>query len=228
MITQEVLQEGALLLVDKPYGWTSFDVVKKIRGSFRIKKVGHAGTLDPLATGLLIICTGKLTKQIANYQALEKEYVGTMLLGKTTPSIDLETEVDANYDTSHLTEKEILQHTLPFSGWIDQVPPVFSAIKVKGKRVYKMARRGEAVELQPRKVHIGEFAITRCEIPELDFKVNCSKGTYIRSLVRDLGKSLGVGAHLTALQRTAIGSHKLEDAFTIEGLIDQIKRYGNP
>ncbi|MGI9542376.1 MAG: tRNA pseudouridine(55) synthase TruB [Cyclobacteriaceae bacterium] len=223
MISQEVLQQGALLLVDKPHGWTSFDVVKKIRTSFNIKKVGHAGTLDPLATGLLIICTGKMTKQIDNYQALEKEYVGTMVLGKTTPSIDLETDVDSTSDTSHLTEQEIVEHTIPFCGWIDQVPPVFSAIKLKGKRVYKMARRGEAVKLQSRKVHIGEFKITRCEIPDVDFKVSCSKGTYIRSLVRDLGKSLGVGAHLTALQRTAIGEYRLEHAFTIENLIKQIK-----
>ncbi len=216
---------GELLLVNKPYKWTSFDVVGKIRNSFKpLKlKVGHAGTLDPLATGLLIICTGKMTKQIDTFQAEEKEYTGTMILGATTPSYDMETEPDEQFDTSHLTSEQIHQACEQFIGDIQQYPPAHSAIKVDGERLYEKARRGEEVELRLRNVTITEFEITRIELPEVDFRVVCSKGTYIRSLVNDFGKALNNGAYLSKLTRTRSGNFKLEDAWEVVDLVNLIR-----
>ena len=211
--------EAKVLLVHKPLTWTSFDVVKKIKYALKFKKIGHAGTLDPLATGLLILCTGKMTKQIESYQAQEKEYTGTFVLGKTTPSFDLETEVDSETDISNLSHEDIRHATSYFIGEIDQVPPVFSAVKVNGKRAYKSARKGEEVMLKSRKVEIKAFEITRIALPEVDFRVVCSKGTYIRSLARDFGKQLNVGAYLSALCRTRIGEFTLDKAQTIEQLL---------
>ncbi|MEO8796162.1 MAG: tRNA pseudouridine(55) synthase TruB, partial [Daejeonella sp.] len=212
---------GEVLLINKPYKWTSFDVVGKIRNSFKpLKlKVGHAGTLDPLATGLLIICTGKMTKQIDTFQAQEKEYTGTMTLGATTPSYDLETEIDETFPTEHLTEENIKANCAHFMGEIDQAPPAHSALKVDGERLYHKARRGEQVEVKTRKVTISEFEITRVELPEIDFRVVCSKGTYIRSLVYDFGKTLNSGAHLSALRRTRSGDFKVENAYGVMELV---------
>lgn len=211
--------EGEVLLLDKPYRWTSFDVVKKVRRNLKIKKVGHAGTLDPLATGLLIICTGKMTKQIDGYQAREKEYTGSMVVGETRPSVDMETEVDCKKDISFLTTELIHNAVKPLTGEIDQIPPVYSAIKVDGDRVYKKARKGETVELKARKVQILQFLITNIELPRVDFKVVCSKGTYIRSLVRDFGEILGTGAYLSALRRTRIGEFHVDNALQADFLI---------
>lgn len=217
--------EGEVLLINKPYHWTSFDVVGKIRNSFKpLKlKVGHAGTLDPLATGLLIICTGKLTKQIDTFQAEEKEYTGTFTLGATTPSYDLETEVDQTFDISGLTEKDILENTKHFIGDLEQYPPAHSAIKVDGERLYEKARRGEEVTLKTRKVYISEFEITRIELPEVDFRVACSKGTYIRSLAYDFGKKLNNGAYLSKLRRTRSGNFRVENAFEVMELVNHIR-----
>jgi tRNA pseudouridine55 synthase len=217
--------EGEVLLLNKPYTWTSFDVVGKLRNSFKpLKlKVGHAGTLDPLATGLLIICTGKLTKQIDIYQAEEKEYTGTFTLGATTPSYDLETEVDQTFDISNITEAQILDNCKHFIGELDQFPPAHSAIKVDGERLYLKARRGEEVELKSRKVTIKEFEITRIELPEVDFRVVCTKGTYIRSLAKDFGEKLNNGAHLSKLRRTRSGNFKVEDSFEIMELVNHIR-----
>jgi tRNA pseudouridine55 synthase len=217
--------EGEVLLLNKPYTWTSFDVVGKLRNSFKpLKlKVGHAGTLDPLATGLLIICTGKLTKQIDIYQAEEKEYTGTFTLGATTPSYDLETEVDQTFDISNITEAQILDNCKHFIGDLDQFPPAHSAIKVDGERLYLKARRGEEVELKSRKVTIKEFEITRIELPEVDFRVVCTKGTYIRSLAKDFGEKLNNGAHLSKLRRTRSGNFKVEDSFEIMELVNHIR-----
>lgn len=217
--------QGEVLLLNKPYNWTSFDVVGKLRNSFKpLKlKVGHAGTLDPLATGLLIICTGKLTKQIDSFQAEEKEYTGTFTLGATTPSYDLETEVDATFDVSYLTDDIILENVKNFIGDLEQYPPAHSAIKVDGERLYLKARRGETVELKTRKVTISDFEITRIELPEVDFRVVCSKGTYIRSLAHDFGKSLNNGAHLSQLKRTKSGNFKIEDAYEIMELVNHIR-----
>lgn len=205
-------------MVDKPLGWSSFQAVNKIkwalkkyRGLKKIK-VGHAGTLDPLATGLLIVCTGKATKQIEELQGQLKEYTGTIFVGATTPSYDLETKVDATFSISHITEDLILQTTKPFVGEIDQKPPVFSAIKKDGKRLYEHARAGEEVEIAARKTTIYEFEITRIALPEVDFRVTCSKGTYIRSLAYDFGKALDSGAHLTVLRRTKSGGFEVKDA----------------
>lgn len=215
------IDAGEVLLIDKPYKWTSFDVVKKVRYTKKLKKVGHAGTLDPLATGLLILCTGKMTKQIDSYQGMEKEYTGTLHLGKTTPSIDLETEVDKEYDISHINAALLHQTTQQFKGTIQQIPPIYSAVLVDGERLYKKARRGESVEIQPREVSISVFELTRIQLPEVDFRVVCSKGTYIRSLVRDFGEALGAGAYMSALRRTRIGSFSVENALTIDAIIDQ-------
>jgi tRNA pseudouridine55 synthase len=218
----ESFQQGQILLIDKPLNWTSFQVVNKvrwlIRKQFNLKKikVGHAGTLDPLATGLLIICTGKFTKQIDTYQGQEKEYTGTFTLGATTPSFDLETEIDETFDISSLTEEKIKDATHQFIGEIQQQPPVFSALKKDGKRLYEFARSGEEVEVAFRTVHISAFEITRIALPEVDFKVQCSKGTYIRSLAHDFGKALDNGAHLSALRRTKIGEFSVENAVSIE------------
>jgi tRNA pseudouridine55 synthase len=217
--------EGELLLVNKPYGWTSFDVVGKLRNSFKpLKlKVGHAGTLDPLATGLLIVCTGKMTKQIDTFQAEEKEYTGTMILGATTPSYDMETNPDQRFDIGQLTREQIENACSQFTGDIQQYPPAHSAIKIDGERLYEKARRGEDVELRLRNVTITEFEITRIELPEVDFRVTCSKGTYIRSLVHDFGKALNNGAYLSALRRTRSGNYKIEDASEVMELVSIIK-----
>jgi len=220
---------GELLLVDKPVGWTSFDVVGKLRNSFKpLKlKVGHAGTLDPLATGLLIICTGKMTKQIDTFQAEEKEYTGTMILGATTPSYDMETEPDLQFDTSHITEEQIKAACQQFTGDIQQYPPAHSAIKIDGERLYEKARRGEEVELRLRSVTISEFEITRIELPEIDFTVVCSKGTYIRSLVHDFGKALNSGAYLSKLRRTRSGNYRVADAWEVMELVGIIREQKN-
>ncbi|RMD68393.1 MAG: tRNA pseudouridine(55) synthase TruB [Bacteroidetes bacterium] len=221
---------GEILLVNKPEGWTSFDVVSKIRNRLRKVlgvrkiKVGHSGTLDPMATGLLIIATGKATKQLHELQGLPKEYEGTLVLGATTPSYDAETEVDQEYDWEHITLEQLEQARQRFIGEIEQVPPIFSAIKVDGQPLYKRARRGEAVEVEPRKVTIYEFELTRLELPRVHFRVACSKGTYIRSLAHDFGQALGSGAYLTALKRTAIGPYRLEDAWELDDLIAELDR----
>lgn len=216
---------GELLLVNKPYQWTSFDVVGKLRNSFKpLKlKVGHAGTLDPLATGLLIICTGKMTKQIDTFQAEEKEYTGTMILGATTPSYDMETDPDEQFDISNLSSQKIHDACKQFIGDIQQYPPAHSAIKIDGERLYEKARRGEEVELRLRNVTITEFEITRIELPEVDFRVVCSKGTYIRSLVNDFGKTLNNGAYLSKLTRTRSGNFRLENAWEVPDLVNIIK-----
>lgn len=217
--------EGQLLLVNKPYNWTSFDVVGKIRNAFKpLKlKVGHAGTLDPLASGLLIICTGKMTKQIDTFQAQEKEYTGTMVLGETTPSYDMETESDQKFDISHITEGEIKAACAQFIGDIQQYPPAHSAIKIDGERLYEKARRGEDVELRLRNVTITEFEITAIALPEINFRVVCSKGTYIRSLVNDFGKALNNGAYLSKLRRTRSGDYKVDDAWEVMELVTIIR-----
>ena len=218
--TPEEFTEGQIVLIDKPLTWSSFQAVNKVKWSLKkhlsLKKikVGHAGTLDPLATGLLIICTGKFTKRISELQGMEKEYTGTFYLGATTPSYDLETEVNATFPTEHITE-ELIHATIPqFLGEIDQKPPIFSAIKKDGKRLYEHARKGEEVEIAFRKTTIHEFEITRINLPEVDFRVVCSKGTYIRSLANDFGEALQSGAHLTALRRTKIGAFSVEGAIT--------------
>jgi tRNA pseudouridine55 synthase len=218
----EDYKEGQLILIDKPLGWTSFQVVNKIRWlikqQFKIKKikVGHAGTLDPLASGLLLLCVGKFTKKIDTYQAQVKEYTGTITLGATTPSYDLETEIDERFDYSSITSEEINDATLQFIGKIQQQPPIFSALKKEGKRLYEYARAGEEVEIPKRTVNISAFEITKIELPNIGFRVVCSKGTYIRSLAHDFGKSLNNGGHLSALRRTKIGDYSVKDAVSIE------------
>lgn len=207
-----------VLLVNKPLEWTSFDVVNKLRNKLKIKKIGHAGTLDPLATGLLIICTGKMTKQIDAYQAQEKEYTGKFVIGQTTPSHDLETEVSEPVDISGINEQKILEASQKFVGVLQQIPPLHSAIKVNGKRAYAFARKGKEVELKPRDVTVSEFTITKVNLPAVEFKIVCSKGTYIRSLARDFGEALGVGAYLAELCRTRIGSFSLSKAVSIEDI----------
>ena len=207
---------GQVLLIDKPLGWTSFDVVRKLRHLVRIKKIGHAGTLDPLATGLLIVCTGKFTKRINEFMAQEKEYTGTITLGAVTPSYDLETEPTDHQDIGAITLSLIQQSVKQFTGSILQVPPAHSAIKVKGKRVYEMARKGESVILEPRRITISSFEVLRFEEGLVHFKVVCSTGTYIRSLANDLGVALGCGAYLSALRRTRIGSFLVDQAQTPE------------
>lgn len=209
-------EEGRVLLINKPYDWTSFDVVRKIRNLIRVKKVGHAGTLDPLATGLLIICTGKFTKKINEYMAQEKEYTGTFTLGAITPTYDLESKPVNFKELSLLSDEKIKEATREFIGEIMQVPPVHSAIKVDGKRVYESARKGIDIKMEPRKVIIKEFQITGINLPEIHFKVVCGTGTYIRSLANDFGENLGVGAYLSSLCRTRIGDFKLEDSRSIE------------
>jgi tRNA pseudouridine55 synthase len=203
---------GRVLLINKPYEWTSFDVVNKLRRILKIKKIGHAGTLDPLATGLLIICVGKMTKRIEEFMGLEKEYTGKFNLGQTTPSHDLETPISEMVDISSLSENQIRDATTRFIGKIKQTPPVHSAIKVGGVRAYKFARKGEELELQKRDVEVTAFEITSINLPQVSFRIICSKGTYIRSLARDFGEALGVGAYLSELCRTRIGDFLLKDA----------------
>jgi len=207
---------GQLLLLNKPLGWTSFDVVNKLRYRLKIKKIGHAGTLDPLATGLLIICTSRMTKRIDEFMGLEKEYTGTFVIGQTTPSYDLETEVTDPVDITSVTKESILHAVKSLTGKINQLPPTHSAIKIGGKRAYKFARQGKEVELKPREVEVAEFEITSVALPMITFRIVCSKGTYIRSLARDLGESLGVGAYLSQLCRTRIGSFMLKDAVSVD------------
>lgn len=217
-MTLEQLQEGHVFLIDKPLDWTSFDVVNKlrwnIRKAYKVKKikVGHAGTLDPKATGLLIVCCGKMTKQIDQIQAQEKTYTGTIKLGATTPTYDLESKENQHFNIDHLTEEIIHQTTQQFVGDLEQIPPMHSAIKKDGKRLYELARAGEEVELQPRKIHIKKFEITRIDLPFVDFEIECSKGTYIRSMAHDYGKALNSGGYLTALRRTKIGDFDVIDA----------------
>ena len=228
METLESYKEGRVLLVDKPLNWTSFQVVNKIRWlikqQFNIKKikVGHAGTLDPLATGLLILCTGKYTKKIETYQAQVKEYTGTFTLGATTPSYDLESEIDQKFDISEISEEDILKNTQQFLGKIQQQPPIFSALKKNGKRLYEYAREGSKIDIPSRPVTIKEFQITKIELPCVEFRIVCGKGTYIRSLAHDFGRSLNNGAYLSSLRRTKIGEFRVEDAidiFEVEKLI---------
>ena len=222
-MTVEDYKEGQLIFIDKPLGWTSFHVVNKIRWlikqQFKLKKikVGHAGTLDPLASGLLILCVGKFTKKIDTYQAQKKEYTGTITLGATTPSYDLETEIDARFDYSSISSENVSETTLQFIGEIQQQPPIFSALKKDGKRLYEYARAGEEVVIPKRTVHISAFEITNIELPNIDFRIVCSKGTYIRSLAHDFGKTLNNGAHLSALRRTKIGDYLVENSLSIEG-----------
>ncbi|MFM7900432.1 MAG: tRNA pseudouridine(55) synthase TruB [Bacteroidota bacterium] len=207
--------EGAVLVFNKPLGWTSFDLVKKVRNLCKAKKVGHAGTLDPLATGLMILCTGKMTKQIDTFQGQEKEYTGTFTLGVTTASYDREQPVDATFPTAHITADLIEEAVKTFTGKIFQTPPAHSAVKVNGKRAYEIARSGQEAEVKPREVEVRVFEITRVMLPKVDFRVVCSKGTYIRSLVHDLGKHLKSGATLDALCRTRIGEFRIEDALDV-------------
>ncbi|MEI6764462.1 MAG: tRNA pseudouridine(55) synthase TruB [Bacteroidota bacterium] len=215
-------EEGETLLINKPYAWTSFDVIGKMRVILKYRiglkkvKTGHAGTLDPLATGLLIVCTGKFTKRIDEFQGMEKEYTGTFRMGATTPSFDMETDEDAHFDYSHLTESLINQSAQKFVGELMQEPPIFSAVKIDGKRAYEHARKGRSVLLEPRKITISEFEITRIALPDIDFRIVCSKGTYIRALARDYGTELNCGAYLSALCRTRIGIYRLSDAMTMD------------
>lgn len=215
---EEVTDPGRVLLINKPYDWTSFDVVNKLRHRLKIKKIGHAGTLDPLATGLLVICVGRMTKRIDEYMGMEKEYTGTFVIGQTTPSYDLETEVSSPVAIDHLSLDKIRAATLPFIGKIEQLPPMHSAIKIGGKRAYQFARSGKEVELQPRCVEVKEFEITGVEGHAVHFRIVCSKGTYIRSIARDFGETLGVGAYLSDLCRTRIGPYLLADALEIDAV----------
>ena len=229
MNTVEDFKDGKILLIDKPLEWTSFQVVNKlrwhIRKQFNLKKikVGHAGTLDPLATGLLIICTGKQTKNIETYQGQIKEYTGTIVVGATTPSYDLETEVNETFPTDHITDELIHKTTEQFIGKIQQKPPIFSAIKKDGKRLYELARQGKTTEIKSREIEIREFEITKIDLPNIEFRVVCSKGTYIRSLANDFGVALNSGGHLSVLRRTKIGDFTVENALSIDGFIDELK-----
>ena len=223
--------DGEVLLIDKPYKWTSFDVISKLRSHIRGRlglkklKVGHAGTLDPLATGLVIVCTGSFTKRINEFQDEIKEYTGTICLGATTPSFDLEKEIDQTFDISHLNEKLILDTALQFIGDMDQMPPQFSAKKINGKRAYEYARLNQEIELQPRKITISEFEITGSHLPKIDFRIVCTKGTYIRAIARDFGEALNCGGHLTALRRTRNGLLTIADAQTLEEIMEEINTW---
>jgi tRNA pseudouridine55 synthase len=220
--------DGQILLINKPLGWTSFDVVKKIKNLIRTKyslkklKVGHAGTLDPLASGLLIVCTGKFTKRISELQGQAKIYTGDITLGGTTPSYDLETEIDTKFETNHITENLIKETTAQFIGEIEQKPPIFSALKRGGERLYEKARRGESFEIEARKVSVHSFYIKIIEMPKVSFEIKCSKGTYIRSIAYDFGTALNTGAHLSKLCRTAIGNYQLADALDVSDFEKQL------
>lgn len=222
-------EQGQVLLINKPLEWTSFDVVRKVRNMIRIKKVGHAGTLDPLATGLLIVCTGKFTKKINDYMAREKEYTGSITLGSTTPTYDLESDPENFKPFDHITIEQLQEATKPFTGDILQMPPMHSAIKKDGKRLYELARKGIEVKVDPRPVTIRTFEITAVEMPVVHFRVVCSTGTYIRSLANDYGEALGTGGHLSKLVRTRIGDYTLDQAMTMEQIatyIDVVKTKG--
>ena len=221
--------DGKLLLINKPLNWTSFQVVNKIRwlikSKFNLKniKVGHAGTLDPLATGLLIICTGKMTKKISSFQNLNKSYKGKFIIGATTPSYDLETKISSKNSIEHIKKGDLLEVSKKFIGKIKQKPPVFSAIKIKGKKLYDYAREGKSVKIPYKEITISKFKITKINLPEVDFEIDCSKGTYIRSIANDFGKELKVGAFLKSLCRTSIGKHQLEDAISIQNFENLFK-----
>jgi tRNA pseudouridine55 synthase len=221
--TKEDFEQGQVLLINKPLEWTSFDVVQRLRYIIKIRKIGHAGTLDPLATGLLIICTGKFTKKINEYMSQEKEYTGTFTLGATTPTYDLESEPGDFNPFDHLTEEAIKAATVKFTGEIQQVPPAHSAIKVGGKRVYELARQGKEVKLEPRTVTIKEFEIVKMELPVIHFRVVCTTGTYIRSLANDFGEVLGCGAYLSSLCRTRIGEFLVTNAQTTQEIQEKMK-----
>jgi tRNA pseudouridine55 synthase len=223
--TPHFFEQGQVLLIDKPLDWTSFDVIRKLRPLVRTRKIGHAGTLDPLATGLLIVCTGKFTKRINDYMAREKEYTGTIVLGASTPTYDLESDPVPGKDPGHLTEEAVRSAIARgFTGEIMQTPPVHSAIKVNGKRVYELARKGREVKLEPRRVLVSEFELTRFRLPEVGFRVVCSTGTYIRSLANDLGAALGCGGYLAGLRRTRIGEYRVEEAMTMEAAEEYIRQ----
>lgn len=228
MKTLEDYKNGQVLLIDKPLKWTSFQVVNKLRWhikqTFNIKKikVGHAGTLDPLATGLVIICTGKFTKKINEYQAQTKEYTGTITLGGSTPSFDLETEVNETFQTNHITKELILVTTKQFTGEIQQKPPIFSALKKDGVRLYELARKGETTEIKSRTVTVNEFEITKVQMPNVHFRIVCSKGTYIRSIANDFGIAMNSGSHLSKLRRTKIGDFNVENAQSLDGFIESL------
>ncbi|MBD0851514.1 tRNA pseudouridine(55) synthase TruB [Maribacter arenosus] len=232
-LSKEDFLEGQLLLIDKPLGWSSFQAVNKLKWAIRKKfhlkkiKIGHAGTLDPLATGLLLICTGKFTKKINDLQGQAKEYTGTITLGATTPSYDLETAVDETFSIAHISDALILKTTIDFIGDIEQTPPVFSALKKDGKRLYEYAREGKEVEIRKRQVTISEFEITKFNLPEIDFRVVCSKGTYIRSLAHDFGKALHSGGHLSALRRTKIGDYNVNKAMDPNVFAQMLLESGN-
>jgi tRNA pseudouridine55 synthase len=220
---ENIADNGTVLLINKPFQWTSFDVVNKLRYRLKIKKIGHAGTLDPLATGLLIICTGRMTRRIEEFMGLEKEYTGRFILGQTTPSHDLETAVSESTDTSHLTPTQLRQAAESLTGVLQQIPPAHSAIRVGGKRAYEFARKGKEVELKHREVEVKSFEITHIELPAVSFRIVCSKGTYIRSVARDFGSLLGVGAYVTDLCRTRIGSYRLEAAISIDEVMPNVE-----
>jgi tRNA pseudouridine55 synthase len=232
MITKKTIdnsfdfQTGEVLLIDKPKGWTSFKTVSKIRNAVGVKKVGHAGTLDPMATGLLIICTGKKTKEISSYQDLSKVYEGIITLGRSSPSMDTETEVTEEKSVTHITEEMILAEKDKFIGRIKQIPPMYSALKVGGKTLYKLARKGKEVKREPRSIEIYEFTILKIAVPDIWFSIKCSRGTYIRSIADDLGKNLGCGAILSKLRRTAIGDYNVEEALLPEYFIRTLKLSG--
>ena len=230
MKTLNEFKEGKLLLIDKPLKWSSFQVVNKLRWeikkTFDIKKikVGHAGTLDPLATGLLLVCTGKMTKQIQELQDQKKVYSGTMTLGSTTPSYDLETDINQKFSTDHICENILRETTKQFIGEIEQYPPLYSAIKKDGKRLYEYARLGQDIDIKPRKIFIESFNITKFQNQKVDFEVQCGKGTYIRSLANDFGKALNSGAHLSSLRRTKIGDFSINDAIEINEFVESLKK----
>jgi len=227
-LTAQDFQDGQVLLIDKPLNWTSFQAVNKLKWALKSKlglkkiKIGHAGTLDPLASGLLLVCTGKFTKRITELQGQAKEYTGTITVGATTPSYDLETEINETFPTEHITEELIHETIKQFLGEIDQRPPIFSALKKDGIRLYEHARNGEEVEIPTRKTTIHEFEITRIALPEIDFRVVCSKGTYIRSLAFDFGKALHSGGHLTVLRRTKIGDYDVKNGYGLEAFVDSL------
>lgn len=219
--------EGRILLIDKPYTWTSFDVVNKLRYALKIKKIGHAGTLDPLATGLLLIGTGKFTKKLNELQGLDKTYEGIIGIGKTTPSYDLETDFDSESPIEGITESDIRRTAIQLTGNLEQIPPAHSAVRIGGERAYKQARQNIAVKLDPRQVKVHAFEVTRVDFPDVHFRIRCSKGTYIRSIARDFGDLLGVGAYLKSLRRTAIGEYSLTDAENLEAFVQKIKDHAD-
>jgi tRNA pseudouridine55 synthase len=223
MQTENTFEEGKVILIDKPLYWTSFDAVRKVRNLVKTKKVGHAGTLDPLATGLLIICTGKFTKKINEYMAREKEYTGTITLGASTPTYDLESEPENFKPFENISQEAIIEATKKFTGDIAQIPPAHSAIKQGGKRVYELARKGVEVKMEPRQVTIKEFEIVKTELPVVHFRVVCSTGTYIRSLANDFGAELGCGGYLSSLRRTRIGEFLVDNGMTIEDFEKAVK-----